>query len=101
MVTFGSPSFLSNLTDAEKMKNFTSYFYHIKEDFDYIPEIIDYINHDNFCKNASKTLTQNLLEKMELNKNMPDPSQIGYFCYINEYHQLFLFLCTIGNELLQ
>lgn len=64
VVTFGSPSFLSNLTDAEKMKNFTSYFYHIKEDFDYIPEIIDYINHDNFCKNACKTLTQNLLEKI-------------------------------------
>ena len=31
VVTFGSPSFLTNLTAGYKMKAYTSYFYNIKE----------------------------------------------------------------------
>ena len=52
VVTFGSPSFLTNLTAGNKMKDYTSYFYNIKEDFDFIPEIIDFINveHKNFSE---------------------------------------------------
>ena len=50
VVTFGSPSFLTNLTAGYKMKEFTPYFYNIKEEFDFIPEIIEFINkgHKNF-----------------------------------------------------
>ena len=44
VVTFGSPTFLNDLTAGYKMREKTSYFYHIKEEFDYIPEIIDFIN---------------------------------------------------------
>ena len=44
VVTFGSPTFLTNLTAGYKMREKTPYFYHIKEEFDYIPEIIDFIN---------------------------------------------------------
>ena len=46
VVTFGSPSFLTNMAVGDKMKEFTPYFYHIKEEFDFIPEIIDFINKD-------------------------------------------------------
>ena len=45
VVTFGSPAFLNNLTAAYQMKDLASYFYHIKEEFDYIPEIVDFISH--------------------------------------------------------
>ena len=52
VVTFGSPSFLTNLTAGYRMKEYTSYFYNIKEEFDFIPEIIDFINveHKNFSE---------------------------------------------------
>ena len=43
-ITFGSPSFITNLTASVKMKEFTSYFFNIKEKYDYVPEIIDFIN---------------------------------------------------------
>ena len=43
VVTFGSPSFLTNLYVAVEMKEITTYFYHIKEEFDYIPEILDFL----------------------------------------------------------
>ena len=43
VVTFGSPTFLNNMTVAMKMKDFTDYFYHIKEEFDYIPQIIGFM----------------------------------------------------------
>ena len=62
VVTFGSPSFLTNLTVGFKMKEFTSYFYNIKEEFDFIPEIIDFINekHKNFNEISQ------IFSKMEL-----------------------------------
>ena len=44
VVTFGSPSFLTNSTAGSEMKKLTSYFYHIKEEFDLTPTIIDFIN---------------------------------------------------------
>ena len=48
VVTFGSPSFLYNLNIGNKMKEFVSYFINIKEEFDYIPALIDYINFGKF-----------------------------------------------------
>ena len=56
VVTFGSPSFLSNLTGAVKMKEKASYFSHIKHEFDFIPEIIDFISatdDENLLKNLN------------------------------------------------
>jgi len=58
-VTFGSSSFLNNLNAAVKMKKVASYFYHIKGEFDYIPEIIDFIsdgNENNIPKDKLKAL---------------------------------------------
>ena len=43
-ITFGSPSFITNLTASVKMKEFTSYFFNIKRTYDYMPEIIDFMN---------------------------------------------------------
>ena len=45
-ITFGSPSFTTNLTASVKMKEFTSYFFNIKEKYDYMPEIIDFMNEE-------------------------------------------------------
>jgi len=50
VVTFGSPSFLYNLNIGYKMKEFVSYFINIKEEFDYIPSLIDFINFGRFIK---------------------------------------------------
>ena len=55
-ISFGSPSFITNLTASVKMKEFTSYFYNIKNKNDYIPEIIDFIN-----VNIYKKLDENIL----------------------------------------
>ena len=44
VVTFGAPSFLTNLTIGKEKKELTDYFYHIKEKYDFIPALIDYIN---------------------------------------------------------
>ena len=46
-VTFGSPAFLSNLTAAIKMQAMTPYFSHIKNEFDFIPQIIDFLETDD------------------------------------------------------
>ena len=62
VVTFGSPSFISNMAIADKMKEFTPYFYHIKEEFDFIPEIIDFINKDQMNKDVFS-----IFNKMKLN----------------------------------
>ena len=56
VVTFGSSSFLSKLDVAVKMRQLSSYFYHIKEEFDFIPEIIDYISHEDYFDNNNKYL---------------------------------------------
>ena len=50
VITFGSPSFITNLSASEEMKEFTSYFFNIKEENDYIPEIIDFINKNKLEK---------------------------------------------------
>ena len=55
-ISFGSPSFITNLTASVKMKEFTSYFFNIKNEKDYIPEIIDFINVDIY-----KKLNENIL----------------------------------------
>ena len=56
VVTFGSPSFLANLAVGVKMEKLSSYFYHVKEEYDFIPEIIDYISHENCFDNNNKYL---------------------------------------------
>ena len=50
VVTFGSPSFLFNLSIVYEMEKFVSYFINIKEEFDYIPALIDFINFKMFRK---------------------------------------------------
>ena len=50
VVTFGSPSFLFNLSIGYEMEKFVSYFINIKEEFDYIPALIDFINFKMFRK---------------------------------------------------
>ena len=64
VVTFGSPSFLSNLTVGVKMKKLTSYFYHVKEEFDYIPEIIDFISKDKLLGNITDNSSEDKLFKI-------------------------------------
>ena len=44
VVTFGSPSFLIDYYTALNTKELTPYFYNIKEEFDYFPAIMDFIN---------------------------------------------------------
>ena len=46
VVTFGSPSFLIDYNTALNTKELTPYFYNIKEEFDYFPAIMDFINKD-------------------------------------------------------
>ena len=53
VVTFGSPSFLYNLNIGYEMIEFVSYFINIKEEFDYIPALIDYINFGRFIDEDS------------------------------------------------
>ena len=60
VVTFGSPSFVTKSTTAVKMKEITPYFYHIKEEFDYIPEIIDYIRKNHTYKEMFKIIHKTL-----------------------------------------
>ena len=64
IVSFGSPSFLSDMTVAIKMQEFTSYFYHIKEEFDFIPGIIDFINYDNLLKNKKDEYLNKNIDKL-------------------------------------
>ena len=73
VVTFGSPSFLTNLTAGDKMKEFTPYFINIKEEFDFIPGIIDFINKDQLSKDAFT-----IFNKLELDIN--DISFLNKFC---------------------
>ena len=46
VIMFGSPSFINNGTFALKVREFIPYFYNIKGEFDFIPEIVDFINED-------------------------------------------------------
>ena len=67
VVTFGSPSFLSNMAVADKMKEFIPYFYHVKEEFDYIPEIVDFINKDQMNKNVLEIFNKMVLDLGDIN----------------------------------
>ena len=64
------------------MKEFTPYFYHIKEEFDYIPEIIDFINKDQMNKNVFS-----IFNKMKL--NMDDISLLYKFLGIITFLKKF------------
>ena len=74
VVTFGSPSFLTNLTAGYRMKKFTSYFYNIKEEFDFIPEIIDFMNEEN--KNLNEI--SQIFNKMKLSED--DEKNLLTYC---------------------
>ena len=63
VVTFGSPSFLNNLADAIYMMGFTSYFYNIKNEFDYFPGIVDFLNK---VPNSEKLKLINIFKKINL-----------------------------------
>ena len=67
VVTFGSPSFLTNLQAADINKDITAYFYNIKYEFDYIPEFIDFINKEQNYKDIL-----NIFNKIELDQNDED-----------------------------
>ena len=66
-ISFGSPSFITNLTASVKMKEFTSYFFNIKNEKDYIPEIIDFINVDIYKKLDENILS--IFHKDKMTKN--------------------------------
>ena len=64
VVTFGSPSFLTNLTAGIKMQNYTNYFYNIKTELDFIPPIVDFINKNNKLKdNILSIFRKNIFDK--------------------------------------
>ena len=67
VVTFGSPSFLFNLNIGYKMKEFVSYFINIKEEFDYFPALIDFINFRMFRKIDSSLFLNEVELKKEVN----------------------------------
>ena len=50
VVTFGSPCFLKDINAAIDMKNLSYYFYHIKDENDFIPEIIDFIDFEKISE---------------------------------------------------
>ena len=62
VVTFGSPSFLTNLAAGFDMKDCIPFFCNIKDEFDYFPVIIDFINKKQ--KNFLELI--DLFQKMEL-----------------------------------
>lgn len=74
VVTFGSPSFLTSLDKAIEMSSLSPYFYHIKEEFDFIPEIVDYIssnesyfnNKNRYLKDINLKDLSNIFNKKEL-----------------------------------
>ena len=68
VVTFGSPSFLTNLAIGKENKELTSYFYHIKEEFDFIPSIIDFINKNHNYKDIIELFEKNDMTKEDENK---------------------------------
>ena len=78
VVAFGTPSFLTNLTAGFKMKEFTSYFYNIRHEFDYIPVIIDYINKNNNYKELL-----NIFQKNELLND--DIKKLNYYLSENNF----------------
>ena len=82
VVTFGSPSFIINSTTSIKMAELTPYFVNIKEEFDYLPEIIDFIRkehsyeemikiiHKTSWNNQDTIILNNFMEKNGFNENI-------------------------------
>ena len=66
-ITFGSPAFLTNLTAAVKMKELTSYFFNIKDKYDFIPAFIDFLN-EKKLKSINENIS-NLFHKEEFTNN--------------------------------
>ena len=84
VVTFGSPSFLANLAVGVKMEKLSSYFYHVKEEYDFIPEIIDYISHENCFDNNNKYLKDiNFKDLINIFNNIE--LDIGEINLLNKY----------------
>ena len=83
IVTFSSPSFLTNLTAAIKKEGLASYFYNIKEEYDYIPGVIDFIN-----KKQNYNVIRNLLQKMELENK--DINIIKDFLILNNFTEEYV-----------
>ena len=68
VVTFASPIFLNNLTVGLKMKEFAPYFINIKEEFDFVPEIVDLINKkEQYYKNLLNIIQKTEFDEKELN----------------------------------
>ena len=104
VVTFGSPLFLNNLTTGIKMKEFAPYFINIKEEFDFIPEIIDCINKNKkyykeflniFQKNEFNDSDLNLMKNYLLNNNLTinDTNKIPFGNYFK--------METLNNSLIK
>ena len=85
VVTFGSPTFLTNLATSIKMRELVPHFYHIKEEFDFIPEIIDYIssNESNFDSNNKYLKEINLKELISIFNKAE--LEIGDINLLNKY----------------
>ena len=77
VITFGSPTFLKSLTAGIKIKELAPYFINIKEEFDYIPEIIDFIDKEKEYQNLLS-----IFQKLELNNN--DTTLINNFLILND-----------------
>ena len=82
VVTFGSPSFLTNLSAGVKMKELTSYFYNIKGEYDFIPELLDVIKKGDLVR---KNIP--LLNKIKFEREEKDILNL-YFDEIFEKHNL-------------
>ena len=65
VVTFGSPSFINNGLFGFKEKEFIPYFCNIKDELDYFPKIIDFINKKK--KTVDKLL--DILQQKKYNNN--------------------------------
>ena len=93
VVTFGSPSFLTNLYSGYKMKELASYFYNIKEEFDYIPEIIDFTNY----KQQDFYDLIKFLEKPELSKDDINNLKI----YLEKYKFTYEYLIKTTDKFMK
>ena len=105
VVTFGSPSFLTNLNAAVEMKEFTTYFYNIKEEFDFIPEIIDFLEEKNLKHEINMLLNKKELSIREINNLDNYLKEISFTKnnledYINKYKKIpfgFYFMMKTSN----
>ena len=105
VVTFGSPSFLTNLNAAVEMKEFTTYFYNIKEEFDFIPEIIDFLEEKNLKHEINMLLNKKELSNREINNLDNYLKEISFTKnnledYINKYKKIpfgFYFMMKTSN----